>query len=381
MEKVSMKNDNHHKLLWGIFLFVIICFLVYFFFPFHKLKKVIKQDNLLNVNILNIEPQNITLQKKYVGFISPINSVEVLPFISGFIEKVKVVGGQDVKVNDVLFVIRQDEYKANLDSAYAGILQAKANLENAKIYYERMIKAGSRAISKTELDNAKTSFLSSEAELAQAIANYEKAKINYNYTVIKATISGMVGNVNISKGDYVSPQGQALLKIIQYNPIRVVFSISDKEYLNEIKLAKGKRPFSGWDIKLKLSNGMIFDKVGVVKFWDNEVANSTGSVRVFADFSNPNKVLYTNAYVDVIMEKYLKDVILIPQSSVYLQDGDSYVYVIGENQKPQKVFIVLGEQFENNFIITKGLLVGDKVILNKLSTSDLIKNVKPVSSM
>ena len=104
-------------------------------------------------------------------------------------------------------------------------------------------------------------------------------------------------------------------------------------------------------------------------------------MRVFADFSNPNKVLYTNAYVDVIMEKYLKDVILIPQSSVYLQDGDSYVYVIGENQKPQKVFIVLGEQFENNFIITKGLLVGDKVILNKLSTSDLIKNVKPVSSM
>ena len=79
------------------------------------------------------------------------------------IEKVKVVGGQDVKVNDVLFVIRQDEYKANLDSAYAGILQAKANLENAKIYYERMVKAGSRAISKTELDNAKTSFLSSEA--------------------------------------------------------------------------------------------------------------------------------------------------------------------------------------------------------------------------
>jgi membrane fusion protein (multidrug efflux system) len=298
-----------------------------------------------------------------------------VPFISGFIDKVKVSGGQEVKVNDVLFVIRQDEYKANLDASYAKVLQAKATLENAKMFYERMTKAGSRAVSKTNLDNARTAFLSAEAELAQALANYQKAKIDYDYTVIKATISGMVGDVEISKGDYVSPQGKAILKIIQYNPIRAVFSISDKEYLDEVKISKNKRPFSDWDVKLKLSNGMIFDKVGKVKFWDNEVASATGSVRVFADFQNPNKILYTNAYVDVIMEKKLSNVILVPQNALYLQDGESYVYIVGENNKPKKVYVSLGNQYKTDFIVNKGLLDGDKVILNKLSLPDLSKSV------
>ncbi|MGN0929965.1 MAG: efflux RND transporter periplasmic adaptor subunit [Alphaproteobacteria bacterium] len=376
MKELKVKDNTKNNTFWWILLLlVIIGSIVYLYFHFHKSMQQTIPNKTISVNVLKIEPQDITIQKKYVGFITPINSVSVLPFISGFIDKVKVSGGQDVKINDILFIIKQDEYKATLDATYAQVLQAKATLENAKLFYERMTNAGARAISKTDLDNAKTSFLSAEAELAQAVANYEKAKIDYNYTVIKATISGIVGDVDITKGDYVSPQGQALLKIIQYNPIRVAFSISDKEYLDEVKLAKNKKPFSDWKVLLRLSNGMIFDKVGKVKFWDNEVTSSTSSVRVFADFENPNKVLYTNAYVDVIMEKNLKNVILVPQSSVYLQEGENYVYIVGTNNKPQKTFVSLGETFETNFIITNGLLEGDKLILNKLSSSDLIKDI------
>ncbi len=372
--KVTEEHGNHT--FWWILLFVVIIGgIVYTYFHFHKKTQPVIQSKTISVNTLKIEPQDITISKKYVGFITPINSVDVRPFISGFIEKVKVKGGEDVKTNDILFILKQDEYKAALDAAYAQVLQAKATLANAKLFYERMTNAGARAVSKTDLDNAKTSFLSAEAELAQAVAGYEKAKIDYNYTVIKATISGIVGDVNITKGDYVSPQGQALLKIIQYNPIRVAFSISDKEYIDEVKLAGSKKPFSDWKVKLRLSNGMIFDYVGKVKYWDNEVSSSTSSVRVFADFENPNKVLYTNAYVDVIMEKNLKNVIIIPQSAVYLQEGESYVYIVGENNKPQKVFITLGNQYETNFIITNGLLEGDILILNKLSSSDLIKDI------
>lgn len=372
--KTKTTNTNHN-FWWILLAVVIIGGIIYMYFHFHKKTQPVIPSKTISVNTLKIEPKDITIQKKYVGFITPINSVDVLPFISGFIDKVTVKGGQDVKINDILFVIKQDEYKATLDAAYAQVLQAKATLSNAKLFYERMTNAGARAVSKTDLDNAKTSFLSAEAELARSVANYEKAKIDYNYTVIKATISGIVGDVDITKGDYVSPQGQALLKIIQYNPIRVAFSISDKEYIDEVNFAHGKKPFSDWKVLLRLSNGMIFDKVGKVKFWDNEVTSSTSSVRVFADFENPNKVLYTNAYVDVIMEKNLKNVILVPQSSVYLQDGENYVYIVGTNNKPQKTFITLGDSFETDFIITNGLLDGDNVILNKLSSSDLIKDV------
>lgn len=376
MKQLKVKEERRNHTFWWILLFVVVIgAIVYTYFHFHKKTQPVMQSKTISVNTLKIEPKDITIQKKYVGFITPINSVDVRPFISGFIEKVKVKGGEDVKTNDILFILKQDEYKAALDAAYAQVLQAKATLSNAKLYYERMTNAGARAVSKTDLDNAKTSFLSAEAELAQAVAGYEKAKVDYNYTVIKATISGIVGDVDITKGDYVSPQGQALLKIIQYNPIRVAFSISDKEYIDEVKSAAQKKPFSDWKVLLRLSNGMIFDKVGKVKYWDNEVTSATSSVRVFADFENPNKVLYTNAYVDVIMEKNLKNVIIIPQSAVYLQEGESYVYIVGENHKPQKVFVTLGNQYETNFIITNGLLEGDILILNKLSSSDLIKDV------
>lgn len=104
-------------------------------------------------------------------------------------------------------------------------------------------------MSKTEVDNAKASYLSAEAQLAAAKADYELAKVNYDYTVIQAPISGIVGNVSLTKGDYVSPSGQPLLSIIQYNPIRVVFSITDKDYLEEIGkggLFAGEKSGSAW---------------------------------------------------------------------------------------------------------------------------------------
>ncbi len=370
-------QDKHSikKSIFGALIFLIFIIGGYLIFSSYKFKNIVKVDNRLPVDVLDLHSKDVLVQRKYVGFITPINAVDVLPFVSGFIDKVKVVGGQDVNINDILFVINQDEYKALLDASYAQVLNAKAKLENAKLYYERMSKAGGRAVSKTDLDNAKTAFLSSEAELAQAIANYEKAKVDYNYTIIKATISGIVGDVNISKGDYVSPQGKALLKIIQYNPIRVVFSISDKEYINEVSKNANKKPFSDWNIKLRMANGEIFNEIGKVKFWDNEVASSTSSVKVFADFKNPNRVLYTNAYVDVIMERMVKNAILVPQSAVYLNDNQDYVYIVSNDDMPKKVSIDLGDQVDNYFVVNKGLNAGDKLILNKLSLQDLNKKL------
>lgn len=374
-----MENRVHKyslkRILFLLFLFFFIVWGVIYFFPFHKNKSFSLSDDLFKADVVIIQPKDVLVEKTYVGFITPINAVDVLPFVSGFIDKVKVIGGQDVNINDILFVINQDEYKALLDASYAQVLQAKAKLENAKLYYERMSNAGSRAVSKTDLDNAKTAFLSSEAELAQAIANYEKAKVDYNYTIIKATISGIVGDVSISKGDYVSPQGKALLKIIQYNPIRVVFSISDKEYINEVNKIGDKKPFSDWNIKLRLANGAIFNEVGKVRFWDNEISSATSSVKVFADFKNPDKVLYTNAYVDVIMQKEVKNAIVIPQSSVYLNNNQDYVYILGDNNIPKKIFISLGDQVDNSFIVNSGLNIGDKLILNKLSPRELGKKL------
>ena len=329
-------------------------------------------DNIM-VSIRKVEPQTITLSKEYVGIVTPINSVSVLPFISGFIDKVLVHGGQNVKIGDVLFIIRQAKYKAAVDSAYANVLEAKANLENAKTYYERMQQAGSKAVSKTDIDNARTAYLSAEAALTSAKSNYDLSRINYDYTIIASPINGIVGDVAITKGDYVAPNGKPLVKIIQFNPIRVVFSIADKEYISEMK-ANPQNIFKGWIVKLRLSNKKIYNEVGKIRFLDNEVSSATSSVKVYADFPNPNKVLIANAYVDVIMEKHIDNAILIPQSAVYFKPEGTFVYILN-GSKAEKKFIEIGQTIENNFVVESGLNKNDKVILNTLSEIDLKQNI------
>ena len=233
--------------------------------------------------------------------------------------------------------------------------------------------AGSKAVSKTDIDNARTAYLSAEASLTSALSNYDLSKINYDYTIINSSINGVVGDVNITKGDYVSPESSPLVKIIQFNPIRVVFSIADKEYMSERHI-NPKKIFDGWTVKLKLSNDAIYDKVGKIRFLDNEVSPATSSIKVYADFENFNKILVANAYVDVIMEKTIDNAILLPQSAVYFTPDEVFVYTL-ENGRAIKKIVDIGQTINNSFVINKGLITGDKVILDTLSEFDLKQNI------
>lgn len=230
---------------------------------------------------------------------TPVHDVSVRPYISGFVDEIRVKGGSEVKAGDVMVIIDQAEYKAKLDAAKAAVAQAEASFNNSSVYYQRMQKAGARAVSKTELDNAKASFLSAEAALEQAKAALAEAQVNYDYTVIRATIDGVVGDVPLSKGDYVSPEN-VLLTVIQYNPIRVVFSITDKDYLEE---AGRPEMFADETLRLKLADGAVYPQAGTFGYVDNQIDKSTNSIAVYADFANPDKRLVANAYVNVLVEK------------------------------------------------------------------------------
>lgn len=321
-------------------------------------------DSLPSYNVMLLKGQDVPLQTGYVGYVTPIHSVSVVPYINGYLDKIMVSGGEAVKAGQTLIIIRQDEYKAKLDAAKAQVLQAQADYNNASLYYQRVKKAGAQAISKTELDNAKAKYLSAQAALAQAKANRDLAQVTYDYTIIKAPIDGIVGNVSLTKGDYVSPASAPLISIIQTNPIRVVFSITDKEYLNEV--AKGQNSmFSGDKIKLRLSNGRIFEKEGRFQFTDNAIDRKTNSIAVYADFENHDRTLVANAYVDVLLEKIYPDGILVPQTLVSLAPDGNFVYTVQNSQLkrvPVEIINTIGGNYllKNNFA-PETYLVTDKV--------------------
>lgn len=149
-------------------------------------------------------------------------------------------------------VLEQGEYKAQLDLARAGVMQAEAALENAATYYQRVQAAGNKAVAQADRDKAQAEYLSAKAALAQAQAQLAAAKVNYDYTIIRAPISGLIGTVEPTKGDYVSPAGTPLMTVIQTSPIQVVFSITDKDYIQNVsenglsELLAGEKSNCSW---------------------------------------------------------------------------------------------------------------------------------------
>lgn len=316
-------------------------------------------------NAIPVNPRKVAVSDSFVGYVTPIHSVAVVPYINGFLERILVEGGQEVKAGDTLIIIRQDEYKARLDAAKAQVLQAQANFNNARLYYNRIKKAGARAVSKTELDNAKASYLSAEAALAQAKADRDLAQVNFDYTVIKAPIDGIVGNVSLTKGDYVSPGSQALLKIIQYDPIRVVFSITDKDYLARMG-ADPSGLFAGNKIKLRLANGNVFAKEGTFRFTGNEIDRPTSSLSVYADFENADRKLLANAYVDVLIERDYDDGILLPQTAISMEAKGNYVFVVSRGVLEKKAVDIISNT-GGSYLVKNVFAPGDYVVTDKIS--------------
>ncbi len=363
-----MSNNGKNKYTGGLGILVLAGLLVvgYLFWQ-HGEKVPPAEENLVErtISAAPLIEREVQVRKEYIGYVMPINDVNVRPYISGFVHEIRVRGGAEVKVGDVMVIIDQAEYKAKLDAAAAAAAQAKADLNNRSIYYQRMRKAGVRAVSKTELDNAEAAFLSAQAAWQQAEASRTAAQVNYDYTVIRATIDGMVGNVPLSKGDYVSPE-KVLLSVIQYDPIRVVFSITDKDYLEEI----GKpQMFAGETLGLKLADGSIYPQTGKVAYVDNSIDKNTDSIAVYADFANPNKQLVANAYVNVWLEKKYRGMV-VRKDWVYLEPNGSYIYVAGANGVVKTAVDILSEYGNDDYILKNTFTLGEHIVLDKMSAKD-----------
>lgn len=340
----------------------------------HKTDETKKQNvpttDTLALQAVSAKGENVAFTREYIGYVVPIHEAQIQPFINGFINKIYVKGGQYVKQGDVLIILQQDQYLAELAAAEADILKAQAAFKNAEVYYNRIQKAG-KSISPTELDNAEAQYLSAAAALEQAKANYALAQVNYGYTIIRSPIDGIAGDIALTPGNYVSPASGALLSIIQYNPIRVVFSITDKEYLQEIEKT---HPFADDEIYLRLAGGKTFTNRGIFRYTDNAINRSTNSIAVYADFANIGKTLAPNAYVGVMVKKTFKNALRIPQDLVLLEETGSYTY-IARNDVLMKIKVkilasentdfIIANTFENNdFLITepvKSSYLGQKI--------------------
>ena len=348
------KSSRHHSLI-VIFLTLLIAGLGYEIFALKQEKKPQNpspspQESTVAIDVVPLTAENATLSKQYIGYVAPVHSVSVLPFISGFIESVHVCNGQFVQEGQLLAILDQGTYKANLQTARAAVMQAVANYENADSYYKRIQSAGENAVAQADRDKAQAEFLSAKAAFAQAQAQLAAAEVNYNYTIIRAPISGIIGTVGPTKGDYVSPAGQPLMTIMQVTPVKVVFSLTDKDYIKNVSANGLSDLLKGNKIRLQLPNGAFYPVEGVYRYAENALDKGTNSVAVYVDFDNPDNILIPNAYVTVYLEQNYQNVVALPQNQVTMTPDGDFITVADKHGLSEQKIDIVDTQGENYIV-------------------------------
>ena len=157
-----------------------------------------------------------------------INEVNIQPQVSGYLEKVMFEEGSLVKQGDILFVIEQQRYIATVNQRKAELDKAKANFTQLEKEYKRQKSLNQKKFaSESQLDTAYSNMLQAQADINQAEANYELAKIDLEHTEIRSPINGYIGKALITIGNYVSTSSGTMANIVQTDPVRIVFSVTD----------------------------------------------------------------------------------------------------------------------------------------------------------
>ena len=320
------------------------------------------------VLVQKLETRNISPATSYIGHVEAIKSVNLKPQVTGYVEKVLFQEGSLVNEGDILFIIEQKRYIANVELRQAELASAKANLVRAERDYKRQKSLSSQNYaSKATLDTSESNYLQAKAAVAQAEANLDLAKIDLDYTEIKAPITGYIGKALVTEGNYVNSTTQNLARIVQTDPIRVSFSVSDKDMLNMREMYKNGADSSPIRTELVLPNGKILVNHLKSRFTDNEINSDTATIAIYAEYSNERNLLFPGNYVDIRVGK--KDpqlAVLVPQGAIAQDEHGNYVMVVNDEDIAEERRVLLGDIIEDKQVVTDGLTADDRVIIQGL---------------
>lgn len=318
------------------------------------------------VLIQGLEEADISPKTSHIGHVEAIKSVNLTPQVTGYVEKVLFQEGSFVNEGDLLFVIEQKRYLANVELRKAELQSAKANLVRAERDFKRQSQLSKQNYaSKATFDTAESTYLQAKAAVAQAEANLDLAEIDLGYTEIKAPISGYIGKALVTEGNYVSSSAQNLARIVQTNPIRVVFSVTDKNYL-ENKLLNDAGGKGAIRSEIVLPNGQIMENHFLSRFTDNEVNTDTATIAIYSEYSNAEGLLVPGNYVEVrVGPKEKHTALLMPQAAVAQDEYGNYVMVVKDGVVEERR-VELGDLIGVSQVVKSGLKPDDKVIVQGL---------------
>ena len=336
------------------------------------------------VAITNVEERAYNLPERFVAHADAVQEVELLPQVDGYIKEIKFKEGDIVQAGQLLYVLDDERYQAVVNQRLADLSAAEAEERRANRYFERMQAADERGITQKERDDSEAAFESAKAKVMQARANLVVAEYDMNKAKVVAPISGQIGKTSAHLGDYVAPSKGALAKIVQIDPIRVSFPLTDRAYI-AWRQSQRAGTASKFRMRLLLPDGSEYDREGSWDFDDNQMSKETASIMMRLSFPNPERLLIPNSYVTLLTDyaeppKYPS----IPQQCVFdLPGGNQGVWVVKDDMTVEQRPVEIKENFEGWVPVVSGLELGERVVLSgtsKLGPGTKVVAVEPTAN-
>ena len=330
----------------------------------------------LPVQVADARQQDVPLTIEMVGVTRGAQDVPIRARVEGFLESMNFQEGQFVKKGDLLYTIDPQPFQAKLVEAQSQLAAARTSLAKAEADLARIRPlAEMKAVSEQDLDSAIAFHEAARASVRAGEAAVDLAKIELSYTRIHAPIDGLIGLSKAKPGEFVGrePNPVVLNTLSDIDPIRVRFSISEREYLmlargflneedSDIKATRQKK-----ELALILADGSQFEHPGRLAGSAQSIDPETGTYTVEALFSNPDKLLLPGQFARVRAPyKVLHDVIVVPRKAVTELQGRFRVYVVTPDNTVELREVTLGPITGNDQVIESGLNAGEQVIVEGL---------------
>lgn len=327
------------------------------------------------VTVIAPVAKRITIWDEYSGRFEAVETVEVRPRVSGFVDKVHFKDGQLVKAGDPLFTIDPRPFEIAVESARAEIARAKAAVALGESEVARaapLVKSGHA----TERDFTQRSANLSiaQAELQAAEANLKNAELNREWTVVRAPISGRASDRKVDVGNLVIGGAQdtsLLTTIVSLDPIHFVFDVSEADYFRYARLElSGDRASSREglnEVRVRLADEAEWLHEGTMDFLDNHFNPRSGTIRGRATLDNKNQLFAAGVFARLRLFGGEVDAVLIPDSAVVSDQMNKMVFVVGDDGVVQAVPVVLGPIVDGLRVVREGLSTEQTVVLDGLA--------------
>ena len=320
--------------------------------------------------VLAVGTSSTEMQTTYPATIKGVQDVQICPKVQGFITQINVKEGQTVGAGQVLFVLDNATYQAQVRQSQASVNTAQAACNTAKLSYENAKKLfDNKVIGDFELQSATNSYESAKASLSLAQAGLASAKEMLSFCYVKSPASGVVGTLPFKKGALVNT-ASVLTTVSNNSQMEVYFSLTEKDALAMSQAEGGQKAAMGAlpNVQLQLADGSVYAHEGKVTKMSGVIDPATGSIQVIALFPNPERMLKSGGSGAIIIPKSNSDAIVIPQACVSEVQNKKFVYTLGKDNKVKYTEIKVDPQNDgSNYIVTDGLKVGDKYVTNGIT--------------